>query len=322
VTSLYAGMARNLNGLPRTSCRLVVRDEQQKGLPEVFRPGAVWQTLDAIKEVNRPEEIDWQTIPSMQTIAWKTGTSFGFRDAWAVGITPRYAVGVWVGNASGEGKPGLVGARTAGPVMFDLFNMLPSSAWFGRPSDEFIEVEVCRLSGHLKGRFCDETDTLLICPNGQKTEACPYHKPVNLSADERFRVYEHCVGSEATVQKHWFILPPALEWFYKQRHPEYKSLPPFRKGCGEDAQMPMQFIYPHGNAHVSLPRQLDGSRGVLVFELAHSSRDATVYWHLDEEYITSTRDFHKITLSPVAGKHSVTVVDSEGHTLSVTLWID
>lgn len=60
----------------------------------------------------------------MQTIAWKTGTSYGFRDAWAVGVTPRYAVGVWVGNATGEGKPGLVGAQTAGPVLFDIFNYL------------------------------------------------------------------------------------------------------------------------------------------------------------------------------------------------------
>ena len=69
----------------------------------------------------------------MQTIAWKTGTSYGFRDAWAVGVTPRYAVGVWVGNATGEGKPGLVGAQTAGPVLFDIFNYLPSSPWFERP---------------------------------------------------------------------------------------------------------------------------------------------------------------------------------------------
>ena len=70
--------------------------------------GAVWQTFDALKEVNRPEEIDWKSIPSMQTIAGKTGTSYGFRDAWAVGVTPRYAVGVWVGNATGEGRSRII----------------------------------------------------------------------------------------------------------------------------------------------------------------------------------------------------------------------
>ena len=74
--------------------------------------------------MNRPEEIDWKALPSMQPIAWKTGTSHGFRDAWAVGISPSYVVGVWVGNATGEGKPGLLGASTAGPVRFDVFNLL------------------------------------------------------------------------------------------------------------------------------------------------------------------------------------------------------
>ena len=84
----------------------VAPDKPNHRINRSFSAGAVWQTFDALKEVNRPEEIDWKSIPSMQTIAWKTGTSYGFRDAWAVGVTPRYAVGVWVGNATGEGKPG------------------------------------------------------------------------------------------------------------------------------------------------------------------------------------------------------------------------
>ena len=130
------------------------------------KTGAAWLTLSALTEVNRPEEIDWKSIPSMQTIAWKTGTSYGFRDAWAVGVTPRYAVGVWVGNATGEGKPGLVGAQTAGPVLFDIFSYLPSSPWFERPTGVFVDAEICRQSGHLKGRFCEETDTVLILPAG------------------------------------------------------------------------------------------------------------------------------------------------------------
>jgi penicillin-binding protein 1C len=285
--------------------------------------GAIWQTFDAIKEVNRPDEIDRRVIPSMQTIAWKTGTSYGFRDAWAVGVTPRFVVGVWVGNASGEGKPGLVGARTAGPVMFDIFNLLPSSSWFERPTSEFTEVEVCRLSGHLKGRFCDDTETVLISPSGLKTLACPYHIQVNMSVDEQFRVYEHCVGVEPVIQKSWFVLPPAWEWFYRRIHLEYKPLPPFKPGCGDDALLPMQFIYPQGGfARVTLPRQLDGSPGTITLELAHSSSNATVFWHLDEDYITATQNFHKITINPSTGNHSITVVDSEGHTLSARVVVE
>lgn len=134
----------------------------------------------------------------------------------------------------GEGKPGLVGARTAGPVLFDVFNLLPSSPWFDRPSGIFADAEVCRLSGHLKGRFCEETDTTLILPAGLKTEACPYHHLINLSADGTSRIYESCIDMEPTIQKSWFTLPPVWEWYYKQHHPEYKPLPPFKPGCGED----------------------------------------------------------------------------------------
>lgn len=322
VTNAYAMMGRSLLQLPQRSCSLLLPTSRITESTDPFQPGAVWQTFDALKEVNRPEEIDWKSIPSMQTIAWKTGTSYGFRDAWAVGVTPRYAVGVWVGNATGEGKPGLVGAQTAGPVLFDIFNLLPSSSWFTRPAGIFVEAEVCRKSGHLKGRFCDETDTLLVLPAGLRTEACPYHHLVTLSANESQRIYENCANTEPTLQKSWFTLPPVWEWYYKQHHPEYKPLPPFKAGCGEDTFQPMQFIYPPMNARIKLPKQLDGSKGFLTVELAHSNPNATIFWHLDETYQAQTQDFHKISLQPAAGKHSLTAVDGEGNTISTTFFVE
>ncbi len=322
VTNAYAMMGRSLLQLPQRSCSLLLPTSRITESTDPFQPGAVWQTFDALKEVNRPEEIDWKSIPSMQTIAWKTGTSYGFRDAWAVGVTPRYAVGVWVGNATGEGKPGLVGAQTAGPVLFDIFNLLPSSSWFTRPAGIFVEAEVCRKSGHLKGRFCDETDTLLVLPAGLQTEACPYHHLVTLSANESQRIYENCANTEPTLRKSWFTLPPVWEWYYKQHHPEYKPLPPFKAGCGEDTFQPMQFIYPPMNARIKLPKQLDGSKGFLTVELAHNNPNATVFWHLDETYQAQTQDFHKISLQPAAGKHSLTAVDGEGNTISTTFFVE
>lgn len=339
VTNAYAQMGRSL--IPHPDSKLsekkeaeiimakgeekeeeneTVRKSTQKNL--IWDKGAVWQTFDALKEVNRPEEIDWKSIPSMQTIAWKTGTSYGFRDAWAVGVTPRYAVGVWVGNATGEGKPGLVGAQTAGPVLFDIFNYLPASSWFERPNSVFVDAEVCRRSGHLKGRFCEETDTILILPAGLRTDACPYHHLITLSADEKHRVYENCANTELTLQKSWFTLPPVWEWYYKQHHPEYSPLPPFKAGCGEDTFQPMQFIYPPINAHIKLPKQLDGSKGFMTVELAHNDPNATLFWHLDDTYLTQTQDFHKISLQPAPGKHSLTAVDGEGNTVSTTFFIE
>ncbi len=337
VTNVYAQMGRAL--VPDLTPRLTkekeakiteAKDEDEEEKEEkktarhtyIWDKGAVWQTFNALKEVNRPEEIDWKSIPSMQAIAWKTGTSYGFRDAWAVGVTPRYAIGVWVGNATGEGKPGLVGAQTAGPVLFDIFNYLPASSWFERPTGVFVDAEVCRQSGHLKGRFCEETDTVLILPAGLRTDACPYHHLITLAADEKHRVYENCANTEPVFQKSWFTLPPVWEWYYKQHHPEYRPLPPFKAGCGEDTFQPMQFIYPPINAHIRLPKQLDGSKGFLTVELAHTDPNATVFWHLDDTYLMQTQDFHKISLQPASGKHSLTAVDGEGNTVSTTFFIE
>lgn len=319
VTGVYASMARSVLKLPNKPVLTVQDTTHRKVKPQVFAPGAAWQTLEAIKEVNRPEEIDWRVIPTMQRVAWKTGTSFGFRDAWAVGVTTRYAVGVWVGNASGEGKPGLVGARTSAPVMFDLFNLLPRGNWFPRPTEEFMEEVICKQSGHLAGRFCEDTDTILIVPAGLRTNACPYHQSVLLTADGSRRVYRECADQEATITRNFFVLPPSWEWYYKQSHPEYVSLPPFKPGCGDAPEQQMQFIYPQSGAKIYLPKQQDGSPGEVTFELAHRNPDATIYWHIDDQYIGVTQDIHRLTRRIRSGKHSLTVVDEQGNTQSVSI---
>lgn len=278
---------------------------------------AVYYTLEALKEVNRPDEMDWRMVSSIRKVAWKTGTSFGFRDGWAVGVTPDYAVGVWAGNAQGQGVPGLMGANTAGPVMFDIFNILPQTGWFQEPYKDYIEAEVCRQSGHLKGMYCTDTDTLMLPVNALRSEPCPYHRQVNLEQDGRYRVP---YGTAGSIQENMFILPPAMEWFYRQHHPEYRPMPPYRKGSiTNDGYVPMEFIYPEPGSVIYVPRQLDGSRKGVIFNLAHSMSESTVYWHIDNEYVGNTRYIHQLTVVPPEGKHTLTAVDSDGNSLSVAI---
>ena len=259
---------------------------------------ALWHTFEALKELGRPDEIDLRLVRSVRKAAWKTGTSWGFRDGWAVGVTPEYAVGVWAGNAKGDGVPGLVGARTAGPVMFDIFNLLPSAhtsnnyasdGWFLEPLPaEGLEAEVCRNSGYLRGANCPDADTLLLPRASMNTRVCPYHP-----------------GEDGE-----FVLPPAMEWYYRQHHPEYKKI---KKGGNKT----MEFIYPENRARITLPKQLDGTRGNIVFNLAHREAGSTVWWHLDDEYLGQTQDIHQMSLSPEPGTHHLTVVDNGGNECSI-----
>ena len=299
--------------------------KRQKTTQPIFNAGAAWFTLQALTNVNRPEEIDWRFIPSMRKIAWKTGTSFGFRDGWAIGVTPRYLVAVWTGNASGEGRPGLTGARTSAQVMFDLFNLLPATSWFEKPLGELREAEVCRESGCLKGMNCPEAvvDTVLVPKKGLQGSVCTYHKQTHLSQDGQYQVYEQCAGTRGIQTVTWFLLPPSQEWYYKPLHPNYRSLPPFSPECLSGAAgQPMQFIYPYPNSVLKIAKQLDGAQGKVVFELAHRNPSAKVFWHLGNDYAGETSNIHKLELAPAKGEHVLTVVDDAGNTINIRFRVE
>lgn len=331
ITAAYAQMAQALNDYNKDdqyykyripSYILADKAHKEKDVTNnpLFEAGAVWLTFEALTNVNRPEEIDWRSIPSMQKIAWKTGTSFGFRDGWAVGVNPKYVVGVWVGNSDGEGRPSLTGARTAGMVMFDLFNSLPSSKWFSKPESDLVKAAVCKESGMLAGINCPESsiDTISVTKKGLEADACKYHIRINVSEDYKYRVYEDCAGIRGIIQTSWFVLPTSWEWFYKEQHPSYKSLPPFSPECTQvDNSKVMEFIYPYYNAVINMPKQLDGTPGTAIFELAHRNPQNKVFWHLDEKYIGETENFHKKEISTTLGNHRITVVDELGNSLSI-----
>ena len=280
----------------------------------VLSSASLWFTFEAMSALNRPEEeADWQQFSSMKKIAWKTGTSYGGRDAWAIGVTPRYVIGVWAGNASGEGRPGLTGVGNAAPVLFDLFSLLPGSSWFDMPYDELEPMVICRLSGHKASSACEQTDTLYMPRTGNNTPLCSYHQRVHLSADGRFRVNSSCESTDRMITRSWFVLPPAQEYYYRNYHIDYLPLPPIKPGCDQEQSRLIELIYPEHNAVLYLPKGFTGQQEKFVFKAAHAHPDATLYWHIDEQYIGETTGNHQIACSPKAGKHLLTLIDHLGN---------
>jgi penicillin-binding protein 1C len=280
----------------------------------LFDAASVYLTFESMKEVNRPEEEqNWNFFDSSQEIAWKTGTSFGFRDAWAIGVTKDYVVGVWVGNADGEGRPGLVGVETAAPILFDLFSVLPQSNWFDKPFDEMKRVEICSKSGYRASPICDETNMEYIQLSGLKTKPCPYHIRVHLDSSEQYQVNSSCESLSNIKTKSWFVLPPLMAFYYKSKSPYYKPLPPYRADCLSESSMSMQFIYPKQSGKFFLPKNFDGTTNELVFKIAHSKPESTVFWYLDNTFLGCTKTIHDMAVSPKKGKHTLTVVDEFGN---------
>jgi len=283
-------------------------------------PPAIWLTYEALRRVNRPEtETGWQYFGSAPEVAWKTGTSFGFRDAWAIGTTPSYVVAVWAGNADGEGRPGLSGISSAAPLLFDIIRLLQPDphTWFARPEEGMTLTGVCASSGFRAGPDCTETREEWIPEAGLRSDACPYHTVITLDATAKYRVNTSCSSPGDMVSRSWFVLPPAMEYYYRMRNPSYQTLPPFRAGCTDDMKVPsMDFIYPPRDARIFIPRSLQGELMSMLPEIAHRRRNAVIYWHLDNRYIGMTKYVHQTEIRVGEGEHVITAVDDRGITVS------
>lgn len=279
----------------------------------ILGAGSIYLTYNAMKEVNRPEGDEaWRFYDSSLELAWKTGTSFGNRDAWAIGTNSRYVVGVWVGNASGEGRPELTGVDYAAPVLFDVFNLLPRKPFFTAPLNDLEEAEICTKSGHLAQDDCPKV-MQLINRNGKKTAVCPYHKLVHLDASEQFQVNSSCEDVSNIVSKKWFVLPPVMELYYKSLHIDYVPLPPFRDDCQTAQHNVMDFIYPKTNSKIYLTKNFNGQIQPIIAKVAHSNKEAKLFWYVDNVYKGTTQTFHELPIEANTGIHYITVVDEFGN---------
>ena len=327
ITNAYAGMSRTVARYPGRSGWYGAADfaqaryqyTKERPAEELVREipvldaGAAYTTLEAMRRLERPDAAgNWERYVGSRPVAWKTGTSFGFRDAWAVGTDARYTVGVWVGNADGEGRPELIGSKAAAPLLFDLFELLPDGEWFVPPYDALPEWATCATSGLRAGAHCP-TDTLRAPARAGEVTACTYHQ--RIYTENGKRVSADCRSGEHLNGEVFFVLPPVQAYYYRVQHPEYRALPAYASGCAPErraATRQLQFIYPPPATRILPPIDLDGQQQPTIFRAAHQNRETTIYWHLNEKLVGTTRYFHELALLPEPGMHTVTLVDASG----------
>ena len=342
LSGVYASMARTLNHYNENNGKyspddfhapeyLLTDDSKQENknirkkgtrTAPILNASPIWLTFKAMVEVSRPdEEKYWANFSNKQKIAWKTGTSFGNRDAWAIGCTKKYVVAIWVGNSSGEGRDGLTGISSAAPILFDIFNTLPhDNDWFKQPVDDMEEIKICKQSGYRASDICTDVVNQWVPRSGINTALCPYHKLINLDVTKKFRVHSDCEMVRNMTQKAWFVLPPSEEAYYKLKHPDYIILPAYRPDCfltaDNTASKAMRLVYPQNPTKIYLPVNLDGTTDKTVFDVTHRRGNAVIYWHLDENFIGTTKNgMHQMALSPEEGEHTLTLIDDQGERL-------
>jgi len=285
-------------------------------------PATAWMTLNALLAVSRPgQESHWREFSSSRKVAWKTGTSFGLRDAWAIGSDAKYTVAVWVGNASGEGRAGLTGVKSAAPIMFDIFNKLDKpESWFVKPLHLMKSVQICKQNGYLSGAGC-ESKQVWIPRESHFQQASPHHRVVHLDGNKQWRVNGRCETVSNMQHVSWFELPPGQAFYYQRSHAKYRALPALRPDCRSHIAStkqhgPIDILYPLPGTRIYIPVDLGQQKSRTVFEAVHSKTDSTLFWHLDEKYLGATENFHNLALNIEPGKHTLTLVDETGYRLT------
>ena len=328
LTGAYASLARIARMGPRATSAhvhppMIMRNNAMNGsgrTAPVLGPAAAFHTLEALRSLDRPDMLQgWGHGTGSGPIAWKTGTSFGHRDAWAIGVSDRYAVGVWTGNASGEGRPALTGTLAAAPLLFELFGMLPNGSAVEPPYDHMERMSVCRHSGLRAGPECDQVDSTWVLKQAVRTPPCPYHRSILVDASGSLRTRP---GPDA-FRAVWFVLPPAMEHYYMIVDPSYKPLPAWAPGVLPDEEEGiMELIYPDHGARILVPVQLHGRHGEVVLEAAHREKEAAIHWDLNGEHRGTTIGEHRITVDLEAGPQKLTLADQAGRILEATFSVE
>jgi penicillin-binding protein 1C len=323
IATLYANLAHLAGARPPRAAlhyrTLQVRRDtgERRGARAEIGPGAAWLTLQALEAGERSDEASpWRRFQSELPIAWKTGTSYGLRDAWAVGVTAEATIAVWAGNASGEGVPGLTGIDAAAPLLFALFAELGAAHAPAPPVEDLRPVSVCADDGYLATPFC-AARTAWVPRHSRFAQPSPFHRRVYVDAGEAWQVHAGCEALDRMSPRSWFVLPPAQEAYYRQVHAEYRSLPPLRADCRDAAaaSADLEILYPPPGARFYIPVDLAGARSRAVLEAVHRRADAVVYWHLDGAFLGQTRHFHRWPLDAAPGPHRLTLIDDRGRTL-------
>lgn len=288
---------------------------------DLISSGACFLTLEMLKELKRPgSEYYWEQYQNQKPIAWKTGTSYGHKDAWAIGVSPQWTIAVWVGNFDAESNLNLAGASSAGPLLFGIFNYLPSDQhkkWFEKIEMDFKHVEICKETGFLASSECGDkimTDApVYMLPLRQ----CPFHKKVFLDKDENYTVCSYC-WKEGYHEKSILEYPADIAFYLKLRGQPVITAPYHNPACDKIAGTdPLKILYPIDSAHIWIPRDFDGNYQKVIANLAHQHPEKKVFWYLDGNYLGTSAGKHNKAIEIKTGWHQLSVTDEDGHTSKI-----
>jgi penicillin-binding protein 1C len=325
LTGLYAALA---NGGMYAPVKLTSQGTPSTGR-RITSEAAAFLLTDILAQRTRPDlPVDAASSRHLPRIAWKTGTSYGRRDAWSIGYNRDYTIGVWVGNFSGQGSPALTGADVASPLLFDLFNALAynsTNEWFAPPASLDFRL-VCTETGLVPGEYCANQLIDYYLPGASTSRRCQHQQEVLVAADGTFSYCRACVPA-AGYRRELYpnVLPEVLAYREAQGQPT-RRLPPHNSACrlvrgssadGPDAATPLAITSPAAHAEYVL----DAADQQLLLSCAAAAEVRQVYWYVNDQFLRAAKTTERVFFRPPTGEVKISCADDHGRNVDVRVLV-
>jgi penicillin-binding protein 1C len=287
---------------------------------KIISPEAAFLITETLSKVGRPDfPLNWTATEHMPKIAWKTGTSYGRRDAWSVGYNKNYTVGVWCGNFSGVGAPDLSGANTATPLLFKIFNTIDydsNSDWYEPPAGCSLR-QVCSETGLPPGTFCTNLVADYFFPLVSTTKTCTHLQEVKVSPDASLSYCEACAPATGYRKKIYRNYDVEMQAYVSQSGKPYETIPPHNPAC--------ERIFKGEGPAISFPKNgaeyfIEKASPEPLQLISQTASDVSkTYWYINDRFYKACNRGEKQFFMPEEGPVKITCSDDKGRSRSIII---
>ncbi len=288
----------------------------------VISPAANYMINEILSKINRPDfPLNWTATERMPKIAWKTGTSYGRKDAWSIGYNKKYTVGVWTGNFSGVGAADLSGSNIATPLLFKIFNTIDYDSdeeWFVQPKDCDIR-QVCNETGLLPSAHCTSLVTDYFIPLISSTNTCSNWQEVMTSPNEKISYCKNC-APETGYKKKWHkIVEPDMQAWFEENRIAYQKMPLHNPNCELIFKGAAPSITSPVNGTEYLINKKDREPLQLICKTANDV--SKVYWYINNKFYKSSNAGEKQFFIPEEGPVKISCTDDKGRNRDIKITV-
>ncbi|HEX7844833.1 MAG TPA: penicillin-binding protein 1C, partial [Chitinophagaceae bacterium] len=318
LTGLFSAFASNGTFIPPSFTQT---DTAQRRVV-IISPAANFMINEILSKVNRPDfPVNWTATERMPRIAWKTGTSYGRRDAWSIGYNKNYTVGVWTGNFSGVGVADLSGANIATPLLFKIFNSIDydsDAEWFSQPADCEIR-HVCSETGMLPSEHCGNIVSDYFIPLLSSNKTCDNRQEIMVSPNEKMSYCKSCAPATGYKKKWYKIFDPGMQSWMEDNRIAYDKIPPHNPDCELVFKGNAPFITSPANGTEYLINKKDPEPLQLVCQTANDV--SKVYWYINDKFYKSSHPSEKQFFLPQEGEVKISCTDDKGRNRNIKIMV-